>query len=326
MLFFWSLLAFALLFILLWLIFVADDDTVLQTLRIPADGDVDGDGDVDAADVAALKASSEQEKLSAPARIAAMDARYEAASDTAAASAAVAEAAEASMEAEASGSAEAVAAAQDAIEAADAAVAEAAEAIEEAAAAVDATQDKALEEIRAESAHQEIAAAGPVVEVPESEVEEVTRAVTVFDETSKNYPDDLTKIDGIGEVYQRRLYAAGITTWAKVADADVAQLESLAQASEGAHVAEWPAQARALAEANDRVGAVYIGPMPDRLIVLPGIGEGTQQMLREHGLVSYVQIAETDLAVLAAVLKSANSRANAEEVVAAAKAMAEKSA
>lgn len=265
-----------------------------------------------------------------------MEAKYEAAADTASASAAVAEAAEASMEAQLDDAA-AITAAQDAVEAADAAVAEAAEAIQDAGAAIDATIDKASDSSVAVAAAAEskvVAAAGEVGEaddavravVVEADVDDEVSALPVVADANNNYPDNLTKIGGIGAVYQKRLYEAGIFTWSQIAETDVAQLSTITEATESANAADWPSQATALAAANDRVGAVYVGPMPDRLVVLPGIGEGAEQVLHEHGLVTYAQIAETDPAVLASVLKLASSRADAGEVVAAARELEAKSA
>ncbi len=336
MIFFWSLVAFALLGVLLWLIFVANDDTVLKTMRIPTSGDVDGDGDVDADDLAATKTATHGATYNAPFRVAAMEAQYDAAADVAAASAAVAEAAEASMEAQL-GDAKAIATAQDALDAADAAVAEAAEAIQEAAEAIDATTDKAVDSsvaVEAAAESEIVAAASEVAEaddavravVIETEAADVTGALPIVADAINNYPDNLTKIAGIGAVYQKRLYEAGVFTWSQVATTGVEQLSTITEATESANAADWPSQASALAEANGRVGAVYVGPMPDRLIVLPGIGEGAEQVLHEHGLVTYAQIAETDPAVLASVLKTAGSRADAAEVVAAARELEAKSA
>ena len=220
MIFFWSLVAFALLAVLLWLIFVANNDTVLKTMRIPTSGDVDGDGDVDAADLAAAKTATHGETHNAPFRVAAMEAKYDAAADAAAASAAVAEAAEASMEA-AVGRRYSVATAQDALDTADAAVTEAAEAIQEAAEAIDATTDKAVDssvEVEAAAESEIVEAASEVGEaddavravVVETEVADVVSALPVVADAINNYPDNLTKIAGIGAVYQKRLYEAGV--------------------------------------------------------------------------------------------------------------------
>jgi predicted flap endonuclease-1-like 5' DNA nuclease len=61
-------------------------------------------------------------------------------------------------------------------------------------------------------------------------------------------PDDFERIEGIGDVYERRLYAAGICTYEALAGATVAQLAEICQAPEFAvpDYASWIAQARGL--------------------------------------------------------------------------------
>ena len=66
-------------------------------------------------------------------------------------------------------------------------------------------------------------------------------------------PDDLTKIRGVGEVFQDALRAAGLETYAQVADADVDALQTaISEGSDGsdasANEETWAAQARFLAD------------------------------------------------------------------------------
>jgi predicted flap endonuclease-1-like 5' DNA nuclease len=117
-----------------------------------------------------------------------------------------------------------------------------------------------------------------------------------------NYPDDLTNINGIGRVYETRLYKAGIFTWDQIANASVQELEELTQAIDAANPEEWPAQAAELATANGREGARYQGPVPDKFSKLKGVGEGAEQRLYLAGIFTYAQLAATSPDDLAAAM------------------------
>jgi len=58
-------------------------------------------------------------------------------------------------------------------------------------------------------------------------------------------PDDLSKIKGVGNVAERKLFEAGIMTFADLAAATVAQLEAIVQplAWQNVDLASWIAQA-----------------------------------------------------------------------------------
>jgi len=117
-----------------------------------------------------------------------------------------------------------------------------------------------------------------------------------------NYPDDLTEILGIGRVYETRLYRAGVYTWDQVANMTVSALEEATEAIDAANAQDWPAQAQTLAQANNRGGARYHGPLPDKLSALKGIGEGAEQQLYRAGILTFAQLAATTADELAAAL------------------------
>lgn len=75
------------------------------------------------------------------------------------------------------------------------------------------------------------------------------KSVTVSAVWNGIIPDDLSKIRGIGDVFEQKLYEAGIMTFAFLAAATVAQLEAIIQPLEWQEVdfAGWVAQARDLA-------------------------------------------------------------------------------
>jgi len=140
--------------------------------------------------------------------------------------------------------------------------------------------------------------------------------------TTTNFPDNLSKLNGIGEVYERRLYAAGIFTWHQIAETPVAKLSEITQAIDAANVDDWPGQARRLATDAGRTGIRYSGPMPDKLTAIPGIGEAAQQKLREHGIITYHQIAISPPEKVAAILGGAGKGADASAIIAKAKELA----
>ena len=62
-------------------------------------------------------------------------------------------------------------------------------------------------------------------------------------------PDDLTKIKGIGEVFEQKLYEAGIMTFADLAAKTAEELEAIIQPGVGGvNFEDWIAQARAWAQ------------------------------------------------------------------------------
>ncbi len=116
-----------------------------------------------------------------------------------------------------------------------------------------------------------------------------------------DYPDDLSKVKGIGDVYKRRLYAAGIYTWRQIAEGDQDTLRAATNAYPSSNVDEWPEQARRLAEKRGRLNAVYTGPPPDDLSQVNGIGPVSAQTLYKEGICTYEQLAATAPEQLAAI-------------------------
>ena len=118
---------------------------------------------------------------------------------------------------------------------------------------------------------------------------------------SRGYPDDLTKIRGIGDVYKRRLFAANIFTFHHVATSDVEVLRRATQAAPNANIDSWPAQAEALAQKYQRTNASYSGPLPDDLQQIPGIGPYFAQTLYRSGICTFAQLADASLDELRAL-------------------------
>lgn len=127
-------------------------------------------------------------------------------------------------------------------------------AVEEVVAATEVVEEVAVEEVAVEepAAEVEEAAAEETV-VEEVAVDEpVAEAETVVDEVVEEAapaaePDDLTKVNGIGQVFSGRLAEEfGIDTFAKLAAADADQLAEACERSVE-EVTDWIAQAKELA-------------------------------------------------------------------------------
>lgn len=119
---------------------------------------------------------------------------------------------------------------------------------------------------------------------------------------SRGYPDELTKIRGIGEVYKRRLFAANIFTFHHVATSDIEVLRRATQAAPNANVESWPPQAETLAQKYQRTNASYSGPLPDNLQQITGIGPYFAQQLYRNGICTYEQLADTSLEELKTII------------------------
>lgn len=106
-----------------------------------------------------------------------------------------------------------------------------------------------------------------------------------------DYPDDLSRIKGIGEVYKWRLYKAGIFTWRQIAESDEATLRAATNAYPSSNVDEWQEQARTLAAKNGRENAAYRGAQPDDLVKIIGIGPVGARTLYRAGICTFEQLA-----------------------------------
>jgi predicted flap endonuclease-1-like 5' DNA nuclease len=118
---------------------------------------------------------------------------------------------------------------------------------------------------------------------------------------TKEYPDDLSKIKGIGDVYKQRLYRAGIYTWKQIAEADVETLRRATSAYPSSNVDEWLVQAEKLMEKNGRKDAIYSGPQPDDMTKILGIGPVGASVLYRAGICTYEQLASTSISDLEAL-------------------------
>jgi len=128
-------------------------------------------------------------------------------------------------------------------------------------------------------------------------------------------PDDLTQLSGIGPKASEALAAAGITTYAALAEANEPQLRHALHESDmvpPANVASWPMQAtyatkgdwQGLNKYNKRASEpshhsaskskAAKAAAPDDLTQLSGIGPRISSILAEGGVTTYAQLEHTD--------------------------------
>ncbi len=116
------------------------------------------------------------------------------------------------------------------------------------------------------------------------------------------YPDPLSQIRGIGVVYEKRLYNAGIFTWHQLANTDPHILRVTTRAQSNTDPQSWIDQARQLAQEQGRIGAIYTGPRPDDLTRIDGIGNHYERDLYQAGIYTYEQVAALSPTELAQIL------------------------
>lgn len=100
--------------------------------------------------------------------------------------------------------------------------------------------------------------------------------------------DDLEQINGIGPVFEKMLFAAGIETYAQLAATSVEQLKEIINPSNPALVdfPSWIQQARRFAE------VVVVDLLPYRLEEIRGIGPAYAKRLNEAGIHTFTDLAQ----------------------------------
>lgn len=298
---FWSIVALILTGVIIWLIFT-DDETVKRILK--------WDDESQAAKAAAAAESAAKAADSDPASTTEGTEVVQEVVDKPVSAAAVAmAAAEKSIEAPLESAAAEVAAA----------ITGESPVVEE---AEDETEDAPGEALEGEAAEDRLQGAVETANLMAEEAAALAGGSKIVVPTTDNFPDNLTKLNGIGEVYERRLYAAGIFTWHQIAETPAAKLAEITQATDAANVGDWPGQARRLAADAGRTGIRYSGPMPDKLTAIPGISGAAQQQLREHGIITYHQLSVAPPEKVEAILGDTGKSVDIAAVIAKAKELA----
>ena len=98
---------------------------------------------------------------------------------------------------------------------------------------------------------------------------------------------------GIGDVYEQRLYAAGIGTYWELASASEADLRAILDIKDfqAIDLAAIRQTASNLAEETGSFGRAWDGSEPDDLASLEGIGETFERRLYEAGICTFAALA-----------------------------------
>jgi len=133
---------------------------------------------------------------------------------------------------------------------------------------------------------QQLAAAEQQLAATQQELEEALAALKIATQPKR---DDLEQIDGIGRVYEQKLFDAGINTFAHLAITPVARLQEIIQpaAWQNLNFESWVEQARKCAE------VVIFDTLPYRLEEINGIGPVIAKRLNEEGIMTFYDLAHT---------------------------------
>ena len=144
-----------------------------------------------------------------------------------------------------------------------------------------------------------VAAAAVVQAVSDGEKEQRTAFVDIGAPAATDI-DDLTRINGIGPRYAAILASAGITTYKQLAQTDPAELRDMVGAKSW-QVIDTPTWVLDAARLEEQPRLKVAG---DDLIRIEGIGPRYNSLLRASGITTFAQLAATDEAVLADIIKA----------------------
>ena len=113
--------------------------------------------------------------------------------------------------------------------------------------------------------------------------------------------DDLERIEGIGPVYEKRLFDAGIATFAQLSAASSDELQDIIHPAAWQNVdfERWIEEARRFAE------VVVVDQLPYRLEEIRGIGPTYVKRLNASGITTFEQLAQLSEKQLAEIIKPA---------------------
>lgn len=123
-------------------------------------------------------------------------------------------------------------------------------------------------------------------------------------------PQDLSAVKGIGSVYERKLYAAGIGSYWELANTDDAQLGAIfeVKAFQDVDFTAIREGAQAMAEKTGSVGRSWDGSQPDDFETLEGIGATYERRLYDAGICTWAALAEATVEQLAAICQAPDWR------------------
>jgi len=121
-------------------------------------------------------------------------------------------------------------------------------------------------------------------------------------------PQDLSRIDGIGTVYEQRLYKVGIGSYWDVARAGNDFLKDVLGTLVDVDLATIKAHALRLAETTGTMYYSWDGTAPDDFESFPGIGEVYESRLYEAGICTYEALAGCTVEQLQAICRAPEMR------------------
>jgi predicted flap endonuclease-1-like 5' DNA nuclease len=123
-------------------------------------------------------------------------------------------------------------------------------------------------------------------------------------------PQDLSAVPGVGQVFEDRLYAAGIGSYWELAETPADELATIldVRAFQGVDLDAIKAAAMRQAVESNALGRGWDGTPPDDFVGLPGIGEVYERRLYEAGICTYAALAATTAERLAEVCQAPRSR------------------
>jgi predicted flap endonuclease-1-like 5' DNA nuclease len=133
-----------------------------------------------------------------------------------------------------------------------------------------------------------------------------TRAPQGIKITEVSCPQDLAQIDGIGTVFEEKLFDAGIGSFWEVAGVPDEELINILDLKrfQGVDLAAIKADALRLANETNTAGRVWDGTPPDDFEILEGIGNIFERRLYSAGICTYQALAAATPEQLAEICKA----------------------
>jgi predicted flap endonuclease-1-like 5' DNA nuclease len=116
-------------------------------------------------------------------------------------------------------------------------------------------------------------------------------------------PQDLSAVNGLGTVYEDRLYSAGIGSYWELAETPTADLATILaiQSYQDVDLPAIKASAMQLAVETNSLGRAWDGTPPDNFEALEGLGEIYERRLYEAGICTYDALMATSAEQLAKI-------------------------
>lgn len=153
-------------------------------------------------------------------------------------------------------------------------------------------QDATTAKTAAEKQLQDITAAKATVD------QQLQEALDTLAEARQPRRDDLEQIDGIGRVYEQKLFDAGVNTFAQLAITPVARLKEIIDPASWQQIdfESWLEQARRSAQ------VVIFDLLPYRLEEINGIGPAYAKRLNAEGIMTFADLADSTEERLRAII------------------------